>query len=434
MFLLKKTIIPPCKDISILPALFMKQLQVSIINQFYPPDYAATGQLIEELATQLTHQNIKIQIITGQPGYHHSDFALHRETNQLISIRRSRTSRLWPINWMGARAINSLIFSLISGVRLLKPSYRGDVILLTTEPPFLGILGYLAKKFFNSPYVCLIYDLYPDVAVQLNVLSDNHWLTKIWNWINYQIWKNAQQIIVLSPNMKQHILKKCPDIANQVTVIHNWANPNQIVPKPKSENPFAIQHHLVESFTVLYSGNMGRAHDFDTIMAAAWELRNEPIKFVFIGRGAKFNDCYHTIINQWQLTNCLFLPFQKKNNLSNSLTACDLALVTVSQNMEQLVAPSKLYGILAAGRPVAAICPDHCYLSQLLQEAYCGKSFTNGDSLCLANYIRFLAANPKKVQAMGKSARNYLENHFTPEHIAKQYANVLYQAAAKTDF
>jgi len=409
----------------------MSQLKVSIINQFYPPDYAATGQLIEELAHQLSNQNIKIQILTGQPGYHYSDFALPRETKQLISIRRSLTSRFWPINWIGARAINGLVFSLISGLRLLKRSYRGDVILVTTEPPFIPIIGYFVNKLFNCPYVCLIYDLYPDIAVQLNILSKHNWLTKIWNWINCQIWRNAKQVIVLSPNMKQYLTKKYPEIANKVTVIHNWANPNQIVPKPKSDNPFAIKNDLVEPFTVLYSGNMGRCHDFETITAAAWELRNEPVKFLFIGRGAKFDDCYNKVINQWQLTNCLFLPFQNKKDLPNTLTACDLSLVTVSQGMEELVAPSKLYGILAAGRPVAAICSSNCYLTELLQDANCGKSFTNGDSMGLANYIRFLAANPSQVQTMGKAARNYLETNFTSEEIAKQYANVFYNAASK---
>ncbi len=411
----------------------MNQLQVSIINQFYPPDCAATGQLLEELATQLTNQNIKIQVITGQPGYYNwNQLAPKRETNPVISIRRSKTSRFWPLKWKGSRAINGMVFSLISALRLLKPSYRGELLLLTTEPPFLPMVGYFARKVFKCRYVCLIYDLYPDVAVQLNVLSANNWLTKIWNGINYQTWRNAQQVIVLSPNMKQYLIQKCPDIANKVTVIHNWADPNHIVPKPKSENPFAIEHDLVQPFTVLYSGNMGRCHDFETITAAVWELRNENVKFVFIGGGVKFNDCYQQLIQQWQLSNCLFLPFQDKNHLPNSLTACDLSLVTLSKDTEQLIAPSKLYGFLAAGRPVAAICQPHCYLSQLLEQAQCGKSFTNGDSIGLANYIRYLAAHPSNVKTMGEAARNYLENYFTPEIIAQQYANVLFKAANKT--
>lgn len=402
-----------------------KVSKVSIITQFYPPDHAATGQLIEELAKQLSRQGLEIQILTGQPGYgKQQKLAPPRENQKPIAVRRSLTSRFWPQRFRG-RAINGLLFCFRSGLRLLKPSYRGDVLLLTTEPPYLLLVGYLAKLFFNLPYVCLLYDLYPDVAVSLNVISEKHWLTRFWNWVNGKVWRNAQGIIVLSSTMKDRVVAKYPDLANQITVIHSWSDPDYILPKPKQENPFAIKYNLVKPFTVLYSGNMGRCHDLETIMATAWELKEEPIQFVFIGGGAKYDDCYRTIMEQWQLKNCLFLPFQPKKDLPNSLTACDLSLVTISEGMEGLVAPSKLYGILAAGRAVAAVCEGHSYLCELLQKAGCGQTFLNGDSKGLADYIRFLSAHPKQVETMGEAGRRYLETHFTPEVIAKEYAKVL---------
>lgn len=408
--------------------------KVSIITQFYPPDYAATGQLIEELANQLSQQKIKIQVITGQPAYgQQKTLAPSREQQTNLNVRRSLTSRFWPQRLRG-RVINGLLFCLIAGLRLLKPRYRGDVLLLTTEPPYLIFLGYLAKLIFRLPYVCLLYDLYPDVAVSLNVISENHWLTRLWNWLNEKIWRNAQGIIVLSSTMKERIVAKCPDIADKISVIPNWSDPDYITPKPKTENPFAIKHNLVQPFTVLYSGNMGRCHDMETIMATAWELKDEPIQFVFIGGGAKYNDCYHTVIKQWGLNNCLFLPFQPKKDLPNSLTACDLSLVTISKGMEGLVVPSKLYGFLAAGKPVAAVCEEHSYLSQILQEAGCGQTFVNGDSKGLADYIRFLATYREKVETMGQAGRRYLETHFTPEVVAQQYAQVLLGLSSSSNF
>ena len=408
--------------------------KVSIITQFYPPDHAATGQLIEELARQLSEQNIEIQILTGQPAYggEKQKIAPPREKQKNIAVRRSLTSRFLPKRLRG-RAINGLLFCLRSGLRLLKPSYRGDVILLTTEPPYLLIVGYFAKLILNLPYVCLLYDLYPDVAVSLNVISKKHWLTRFWNWINAKIWKNAQGIIVLSSTMKDRIVAKCPEIADKITVIHSWSDPNHVTPQPKANNPFAIKHNLVKPFTVLYSGNMGRCHDMETIMATAWELKDDPVQFVFIGGGAKYDQCYQTVIQEWELRNCLFLPFQPKKDLPNSLTACDLSLVTISEGMEGLVAPSKLYGILAAGRAVAAVCEEHSYLCDLLSEAGCGKTFVNGDSQALADYIRFLANNPEKVETMGKAGRHYLETHFTPEVIAKQYSQVLLGSLIKNN-
>ncbi|MCL1468523.1 glycosyltransferase family 4 protein [Argonema galeatum] len=402
-------------------------VRLSIITQFYPPDYAATGQLIEELATQLRHYGLYVHIFTGQPGY-----AFQKETAPTIErkdkmlIRRSRTAQLWPRRIRG-KAVNGLLFCLRSGFHLLKNCWRGDVLLLTTAPPFLPLLGYLANLCFGLPYVCLLYDLYPDVAVELQVVSVHNWLVRLWNLVNQQIWKNAKGVIVLSPSMKERIVAKCPEIADKVTVIHSWADPTRIVPIPKQNNWFAQKHNLVDKFTVLYSGNMGRCHDMETIIEVAKLLQDEPIQFVFIGDGAKRQACLEETI-RLGLKNCLFLPYQDKQKLPHSLTACDLSLVSISPGMEGLVAPSKLYGILAAGRPVGVICEERSYLRQLIEEAKCGATFRNEDATGLANFIRRLASDTQLGHQMGKAGRSYLKSNFTLEIIAQQYSEVLNQA------
>jgi glycosyltransferase involved in cell wall biosynthesis len=398
--------------------------RLSIITQFYPPDYAATGQLIEELVNQLARLGMHVHVFTGQPGYaFQEETAPSVESSERIWIRRSRTSQIWPRRIRG-RALNGLLFCLRAGVHLLKSASRGEVLLLTTEPPYLLILGFLAHLCFGTPYVCLLYDLYPDVAVELNVVPPHHWIVRFWDWLNRLIWKNASNVIVLSATMKERIIAKCPEIEDKIAVIHSWADPNSIKPMNKQDNWFAHQFNLVEKFTVLYSGNMGRCHDMDTILAAAEQLQNEPIQFVFIGNGAKREACIEKA-QSLKLENCQFLPYQKKPVLPYSLTACDLSLVSVSPGMEGLVAPSKLYGILAAGRPVAAICGTNSYLRQLVAEANCGEAFDNGDAAGLANFIRSLAANSQLAKGLGDSGRCYLQSHFTPEIIARQYLQVL---------
>jgi len=353
------------------------QFELSIFTQFYPPDYAATGQLIEELAIHLGRIGIHVQVFTGQPGYaFQKSSALHRERSDKLLIQRSRISRLFPARIRG-KAINGFLFCLRSGLHLLKSSGRGDILLLTTAPPFLPILGYLAKFFFGLPYVCLVYDLYPDVAVELKVVSAKNWLVQAWSWSNKQVWKQADSIIVLSSTMKDIVQAKCPEISDKISVIHNWANPDLIVPIAKQSNWFAYKYGLVNSFTVLYSGNMGRCHDMDTILEAARQLQDEPIQFVFIGEGAKRQPCIDLVSNLG-LHNCKFLPYQEKQDLPYSLTACDLSLVSVSPGMEGLVAPSKLYGMLAAERPIAVICEPHSYLRSLVTDAKCGAAFNNG--------------------------------------------------------
>lgn len=406
-------------------------VKLSIITQFYPPDYAATGQLIEELAKQLGHLGVSVQVFTGQPGYaFQKKSAPNIERSEQIQVRRSRTAQLWPWRIRG-KAINGLLFCLRSGLHLLKTASRGDILLLTTAPPFLPLLGYLANLCFGIPYVCLLYDLYPDVAVELKVISAQHWLVRLWDFLNYCIWKRAKRIIVLSPTMKERVAAKCPDLTDKITVIHNWADPKRIIPIAKKENWFAQQFNLVNSFTVLYSGNMGRCHDMDTIMAAAKLLKDEPIQFVFIGSGAKRESCMEQV-DELGLQNCQFLPYQSQQNLPYSLTACDLSLVSVLPGMEGLVVPSKLYAALAAGRPLAVICEPHSYLRQLITEAKCGAAFNNEDANGLANFIQSLVNSPPLASRMGRAGRHYLESNFTPEIIARQYSAILHQAVRET--
>lgn len=399
-------------------------LQVSIITQFYPPDYAATGQFIQELATHLKQLGMQIHIFTGQPGYaFQTDHAPPLEFLEQMIIRRTRTSRIWPKRIRG-RALNGLMFCLRSGVHLLKACWRGDVLLITTEPPYLPIIGGLANLIFGIPFVCLLYDLYPDAAVELGVVSRRHWITKFWNRINRWVWQRAQGIVVLSSTMKNRVLTKCPEIEDKISVIHSWADPNWIQPIEKSNNWFAQDYNLVNQFTVLYSGNIGRCHDMETILAAAALLKKDPIQFLFIGAGAKLQRCLQQV-EELGLENCLFLPYQDKQTLPYSLTAGDLSLVSISEGLEGVIAPSKLYGILAAGRPVAAICEKHSYLRDLIAKANCGAAINNGDGQSLAEFIRFLAADPKLAEHMGMAGRRYLQAHFTPELIAEQYAQVL---------
>lgn len=398
--------------------------QLIVLTQFFPPDYAATGQLIEDLVRDFSQHGIEVQVFTGQPGYAYDRrSAPKREVIQGVQVCRTRTSHLWPRRIRG-RAVGGLLYCLRAFLKLLRPSYRKSLLLVTTEPPYLPVLAYLLHWLFNQPYLCLVYDLYPEVAVALGVVAERHWLTRCWNWLNRRTWQHAEAIIVLSSTMKQRVLAVCPEAKDKVVVIHNWADPQLIYPRPKSENWFAQEHGLDRVFTVLYSGNMGRCHDMETIMAAALELHQDPIQFVFIGEGAKRVFCLQQV-EALGLRNCLFLPYQPKQALTYSLTACDLSLISLCEGVEGLVAPSKFYGSLAAGRPIAAICEPHSYLRSLLFEGQCGQAFNNGDGSGLAAFIRQLAKDPSLVIEMGNRGRHYLLNNFTPEKCSDQYFKVV---------
>jgi len=407
-----------------LSILLKANAQLTVLTQFFPPDYAATGQLVEELTRSFCRNNIGVHVFTGQPGYAFDrQEAPRQEIVHGVRVYRTRTSRLWPRRIRG-RAIGGLLYCIRSFFKLLHPHYRKALLLVTTEPPYLPVVAYIMHWLFNQPYVCLLYDLYPDVAVTLGVVTEKSLIVRFWRWLNRLTWRHAKAIVVLSPTMKQRILDVCPEASGKIEVIHNWADPNLIRPIPKADNWFAQQHSLDRVFTVLYSGNMGRCHDMDTIMAAAMELRGEPVRFVFIGDGAKRQQCVE-LAQRLQLSNCLFLPYQPRQNLPYSLTACDLSLVSIDRHVEGLVAPSKFYGCLAAGRPIAAICEPHSYLRGMLVEGQCGQAFDNGDGQGLAKFIRSLREDARKANGMGERARSYLMNYYTPEQCAYRYLQVM---------
>ena len=401
-----------------------KLTTLSVITEFFPPDYAATGQLIEELVKQLEKQGIKIRVFTGQPGYAFTTAqapALEQLGN--VRVQRSRSTQVWS-NRIRGKAVNGVLFTLRVFLHIIRNAGKNDVFLLTSAPPFLSIAGYLTHLLLKFPYVCLIYDLYPDIAIALGVVSHQHWLAKFWWAINRQIWQKSTGIIVLSPAMKERVLAICPEVADKVSVIHSWGDPELIVPIAKEKNWFAKQHNLDSIFTILYSGNMGRCHDTVTILATAKQLQDEEIQFVCIGGGPK-RESFIQDVKRLGLKNFLFLPYQEKSVLPYSLTACDLSLVSVELGLESLVAPSKLYPALAAGRPIAAICPKDSYLRQLITDGQFGISIDNGDSDSLSKFILNLKSDRQLAEKMGNASREYLQSNFTPEIIAKQYINVL---------
>ncbi len=399
--------------------------KITILTQFYPPDFAATGQFINELAIGLVNQGQLVQIYTGKPGYAFSQAdAPKEEFVDGVQVRRTNASKFLPKRIRG-KLVNGLVFCIRSAIRLRNKTSRGSHLLITSAPPFLSLVGWLYNRLFGHSYTCLIYDIYPDVAVKLGIVDRDRLIVKLWDAINRIVWKRSQSLIVLSEAMKQLLLEKDPCLEDKIHVIHSWADADFIKPIPKHKNFFVKQHGVDKCFTVLYSGNLGRCHDEETIIQCARLLRNNhSIKFLFIGNGVGSLRVQEEI-RFGHLPNAIQLPYQDKEVLPYSLSAGDLSLVSVKPNMDSVVAPSKLYGILAAGRPVAVICPEGCYLRDLIDEGNCGNYFDNGDAQGLADYIEELAGDRPEADYLGRNARRYCEDRFTLEKILPQYLDAL---------
>jgi glycosyltransferase involved in cell wall biosynthesis len=399
--------------------------RLTVVSQYFPPDFAATGQLLDDLTARLAERGVQVQLLTGMPAYaYRRSQALRIEFQPNRCIRRTGASRFWPQRIRG-RAINGFLFCLRVGLRQLRHARRGDLILYTTEPPYLPFFGWFVHAITRTPFLVVLYDLYPDVLVELNVLPAEHWLVRFWRLLNRWMCADAQELIVLSEPMAERVRQQIPSVASKLTVIPSWADPTKIRPRPKHDNWFALQQQLEDRFVVLYSGNQGRCHDLVTVMAAALLLRHDPkVLFLFIGNGPQHKRLL-SLAADWDLDNCRFLPYQEFDDLPFSLTAADLALVTLSIEAEGLVAPSKLYGHLAAGTPIAAITPPDSYLHQLVERAHCGRWFGNGDADGLASWIRELCREPEKARAYGCASRRLLERTATPTIVTDQYLELI---------
>ncbi len=395
------------------------------MSQFYPPDFAATGQLLDDLTSRFAGCGLQVQVLTGMPAYAFNNSEAERlEFQPNRCIRRTRTSRFWPARIRG-RAVNGILFCLRISLRLLRYSRRGDLIIYTTEPPYLPLLGWVLHRFTHTPYVVIIYDLYPDVLIELGVLPADHVVVRLWRQFNSWMFADAQELIVLSEPMAERIRGSDPSSASKLSVIPSWADPQKIRPLAKGDNWFVQKHNLADRFTVLYSGNQGRCHDLVTVMAAALLLRHiSDVTFLFVGKGAQHQRLLQ-LVHDWGLGNCLFLPYQDLEDLPYSLAAADLALVTLSIEAEGLVAPSKLYGHLAAGTPIAAITPPDCYLREMVEQEHCGRWFANGNAEDLAAWICELKKNSAAARSIGEASRSLLQRTATPELVSADYLKLI---------
>src|SRR5262245_12496987 len=323
-------------------------LRVVILNQYYVPDVASTGHLLHELALDLVKRGIAVSVITSRPSYGPRESwqpCPKHEISHGVDITRMVTTRLSKDHLIG-RILNSLTFLLPLFVRMMFRKSRGEVFLYTTNPPYLGVIGAMVSMVRRHTYVVLLHDSYPQIAVWVGKIRAGGLIERVWHRLNRLIYLRAREIIVLCEAAKRLVCETYHIDPGLVHVIHNWADEDKLLPKPKVESQFAKEHGLVHPFTVLYSGNLGLYYEFETILKAAEILRNENFKLVFIGAGGR-KAFIEEQIRSRKLTNTLLLPYQPFNNLPDSLSACDASLVTIAKGIEGISFPSKLYTSLA---------------------------------------------------------------------------------------
>ena len=403
-----------------------RQLHVCFFNRSYWPDLGATGQLLTELAEDLVRvHRWDVTVVTGYPL--RSDAKLQAcEWRNGVHIIRGAGSTLDPRQFVG-RATNYVTYfasALLKGQGLRRP----DVVVALTDPPIIGLAALAAAARAHAPFVFLCEDIFPEVAALVEDFHSglvNDALTQV----NRFLVQKAARIIALGDTMKRRLVEGKGADPSKVTVIHNWTDCRAVMPGPR-DNPFARQHELVDKFVVLHAGNIGLSQDLEIVLHAAEQLRDrQDIVFVLVGEGSKKRDLLEMAARR-DLRNVRFLPFQPRATMDQSYATADVSLISLRRGLSGVIVPSKVYSVLASGRPCIAAVEADCEVAQIVEEASCGFVVGPGDASALRARVVDMASDPNRAREMGQRARAAALKFDRPLQVAA-YDAVLREVAGR---
>jgi len=324
------------------------------------------------------------------------------------------------------RILFSIGFILKSFVFLLVNRKKYDKLIITTNPPFLGILILILRFFVKIPYVVIAYDIYPQILDKMGVLSKSSFLYRFWKWLNIKVYNNASAIISIGTDMTDIIQKEmCVNDLSKIKLIYNWSDKKKVFPIEKTNNKFIIDNGFIDKKILLYSGTMGITHNIEDILNAANDLKDDrDILFLFIGSGAKTN-LVKKYISDSRNSNVVLMPFQPIEIISQTLSSASLSFVCLDSVFTGLSVPSKSYGILAAKVPIIAIMDSNAEISRMIEKFECGIVWNKGSNDKLSSIILNLLSDDNKLSVMKENAYKAFINNFDIEISVEKYNNVL---------
>jgi glycosyltransferase involved in cell wall biosynthesis len=366
-------------------------------------------------------------VITSQQLY--DDPKAHLPAKEMaggVDIHRVPTTRFGRSGLAG-RGIDYLSFyrgAYQAVRRLVRP---GDIVVAKTDPPLISIVAMQVAGNRGAALVNWLQDLYPEIAIHLGVPFLSGPVSGALTFLRDRSLSTATANVVLEARMAQRVLSRGAP-AHRVHIIPNWTDDEAIVPIPHNDNFLRRFWGLADKFVVGYSGNLGRAHEFTTVLDTSERLRGHPtIRFLMIGGGHQCDELVRCVEARGLTDLWCFKPYQDRNALSQSLCVSDVHWLSLKPELEGLIFPSKFYGIAAAGRPVIAITDQEGDIARLVMQHSCGIVITPGDAASLAECLTSLAADPDRIVAMGHRARAMLDSLFTRRHACAQWSALLEQ-------
>ncbi len=397
----------------------------TFINRFFWPDTSATSQLLSDLAFELSSQGHQVTLITSRHLYQHNRqaLALH-ESYRGVEILRVLSTNFGRGHRVG-RLVDYLTFYISTLATVLLQVGSDQVVIAKTDPPLLSIPLALIAMLKRFRFINWIQDLFPEVAISAGVPALDgalgRWLLRWRDWSLLQ----AQENVVIGREM-EILLRTRGAPAKSLRIIWNWSPEIEV---PMRENGLRTEWGLSNRFVVMYSGNLGEAHDHTTILGAMAELSHEPdIFFLFVGGGKKL-DILRCEAEQRGLHNILLKPLQPRELLAESLAVGDLHLVSLRPRFDGQIVPSKYYGILNAARPMVFIGSETNEIAREIRREGIGASVRQGDVDGLVAAIRDSKDDPALRARQGAAGRRLFETAYTREASLKAWVCLLERTA-----
>ena len=407
--------------------------KILIINQHFYPEVVATGQLLLDLCEDLVRAGYRVKVITGNPNgdLNKNNKVPRRENYKGIEILRLKNATFNKYR-MSSRILNYFTFHFLVFFQILfcrKP----DLVIVLSTPPFISFYGLLLKALKKVKAIYIVQDLFPDLVIELGKIKNKYFI-KVLKYLSKLIIRKMDRVVVVGDFMRMkiegEILQGLQGMnSGHIITIHNWADGEKIkvLGGEEERNLVKAEWGLEGKFVVLYSGNIGDLHEFDTIILAAEDLEMQGWKnicFVFIGEGAK-KEYIEKKVKEKGLNNVLFFPFQPREVLKYSLGLADVSLVTLEKGFEGMVVPSKIYGILASGRSVITVVGGESEVTEIIRKGRCGEVVKIGDYKTLSGKIISYYNNHKKCYEEGINGRKYFEENFDRKIATKKYIKVI---------
>lgn len=399
------------------------------VNRYFFPDHSATSQILSDLAFHLADNGHDVHVIASRQGYQNPDAGLRdNETVRGVHVHRVASTKFGR-NALFGRAVDYLSFYRSVRRRLADFVRRGDVVIAKTDPPLLAAATMGPARRNGAKLVNWLQDIYPETAAVLGVPFAGGPVGAGLARLRNQSLRRAEATVVLGELMAQRVVQLGVP-AERVHIIANWCDDEDIRPLAPDDNPLRREWNLAGKFVLGYSGNLGRAHDFATVLAAAERLRNDPrLVFLMIGDGKRFAELA-VAVEQRRLGGLfLFKPYQDREHLRYSLSLPDAHWLSLNPQLEGLLLPSKFYGIAAAGKPTIFIGDTDGEVARLVRRHGCGIAIAPGDDGTLVDIMQQWSSAPAAAAEMGAKARAMLEAHFSRQQELSRWRALLDEIA-----